>query len=119
MMRSIPLFAVGLSLALSQVVSQVAGAEVPDIYPTWRVLGINAEQCLARADTAFEALDIEQTEMTSTSISGRYQAATAMFICVADEGGGADQVTTTVMLVVAGEDETDAIALRDALKEVF
>ncbi|MEO1404356.1 MAG: hypothetical protein AAFV72_24320 [Cyanobacteria bacterium J06635_1] len=109
------MFVAGLSFALGPV----ARAEVPDIYPTWRVLGIDTEQCLARANTALIALDIEMTEITSTSISGHNQAARAMFICVADDPTVTDEATTTVMLVVAGEDETSAIALRDALKEVF
>lgn len=91
-----------------------AQAAPPGLHYAWQVLGINTLQCLSQAQQALESQGLDPVQNDATSIAGRSETATAMFVCIENPA-----TITTVMVVVASDDDGEALALREALKLAF
>lgn len=91
-----------------------AQAAPPGMHYAWQVLGINTAQCLSQARQALESQGLEPMQNDATSVAGRSETVTAMFVCVESQ-----PTTTTVMVVVASDNDEQALALREALKQAF
>ncbi|MGB3200477.1 MAG: hypothetical protein WBA99_06225 [Nodosilinea sp.] len=91
-----------------------AQASPPGMYYAWQVLGIDTDQCLGQARQALASQGIEPVQNDATSVAGRSETVTAMFVCIENPTD-----VTTVMVVVAGDDDDQALALREALKRAF
>lgn len=103
-----------LALAsLSFTTSVAAQAEPPGVYYSWRESEISVSQCISRAQAALEGEGLENVLADATSVAGRSEAVTAVFVCLEHPD------TTTVMVIVAGEDDTQAVQVREALKAKF
>ncbi|MBD2231256.1 hypothetical protein [Phormidium tenue] len=94
--------------------TSVAQAAPPGVHYAWQVLGINTAQCLGQARQALESQGLEPMQNDATSVAGRSETVTAMFVCLESQ-----PATTTVMVVVASDDDEQALALREALKQAF
>lgn len=94
-------------------VAAAAQAEPPGVYYSWRETDISLPQCIRRAEAALQEEDLENILADSTSIAGRSGDMTAVFICLEHQN------STTVMVVVAGQDDAQAVRLREALKASF
>jgi hypothetical protein len=105
------LFTAGLGLAAT---GPAALAEPPGVYYAWQVAPINTAQCLTLARQALASEGLEPMQNDATSIAGRSEAVTAMFVCAENPAD-----VTTVMLVVASVDDAAALALRAALLLAF
>lgn len=101
----------GLGLVATTAASQ---AVPPGMHYAWQVLGIDTAQCLSQARQALESQGLEPVQNDATSIAGRSETVTAMFVCLENQ-----PATTTVMVVVASDDDAQALALREALKQAF
>jgi hypothetical protein len=101
----------GLGLAATGSAVQ---AGPPGVHYAWQVLDIDTAQCLARAQLALEAQGLDPIQNDDTSIAGRSETVTAMFMCIENP-----PAITTVMVVVASTDDEQSIALREALKQAF
>jgi hypothetical protein len=99
----------GLGLATATA----AQAEPPGIYYSWRETEISVSQCIRRAEAALEGEGLENILADPTSIAGRSEDVTAVFICMEHSD------STTVMVIVAGEDDAQAVRVREALKAMF
>ncbi|WP_017296845.1 hypothetical protein [Nodosilinea nodulosa] len=91
-----------------------AQAAPPGMHYAWQILGIDTAQCLAQARQALESQGLDPVQNDATSIAGRSEIATAMFVCIENPAA-----ITTVMVVVASDDDAQALALREALKLAF
>ncbi|MBD1872943.1 hypothetical protein H6F75_05575 [Nodosilinea sp. FACHB-131] len=89
-------------------------AAPPGMHYAWQVLGIDTAQCLSQARQALESQGLEPVQNDATSVAGRSETATAMFVCLENP-----PATTTVMVVVASDSDEQALALREALKQAF
>ena len=103
------LAATGLSLAAATA----AQAEAPGVYYSWRETEISVPECVRRAGTALETEGLDNILADSTSIAGRSEAVTAVFVCLEHSE------STTVMVIVSGEDHTQAVTVRESLKARF
>lgn len=101
----------GLGMVATIPASQAAS---PSMHYAWQVLGIDTAQCLSQARQALESQGLEPVQNDATSMAGRSETATAMFVCVESQ-----PTTTTVMVVVASDDDAQALTLREALKQAF
>ncbi|NJL49123.1 MAG: hypothetical protein HC929_18740 [Leptolyngbyaceae cyanobacterium SM2_5_2] len=88
-------------------------AEPPGIYYSWRAVNTDVTACLNQAGEALESQNLATVQADETSIAGRSEDSTAVFVCLANPG------STTVMVIVASADDEQALALREALKEAF
>ncbi|TVQ08877.1 MAG: hypothetical protein EA368_10675 [Leptolyngbya sp. DLM2.Bin27] len=105
------LLTAGLGLAMT---GPAALADPPGVYYAWQVAPINTAHCLTLARQALAAEGLEPLQTDATSMAGRSEAVTAMFVCVENPTD-----VTTVMLVVASPDDEAALALRAALQLAF
>ncbi|PSN10671.1 hypothetical protein C7293_27225 [filamentous cyanobacterium CCT1] len=101
----------GLGLATTVPAAQSAP---PGMHYAWQVLGIDTAQCLSQASQALASQGLEPIQNDATSIAGRSETVTAMFVCVESQ-----PAITTVMVVVASDNDDQALALREALKQAF
>ena len=98
---------------LSVATPMVALAEPPGVFYSWRESEISVADCVRRGETALASEGLENISGDTTSVAGRSEDVTAVFICL----DHAD--STTVMIVVAGEDDTQAVRVRESLKARF
>lgn len=105
--------ALSAATGLSLMTATAAYAEPPGVYYSWRETEISLPQCIRRAGAALEAEDMENVLADSTSVAGRSEEVTAVFICLEQ------QDATTVMIVVAGQDDAQAVRVREILKAAF
>ena len=89
-------------------------AAPPGMYYAWQVLGIDTAQCLSQARRALESQGLEPVQNDATSVAGRSETVTAMFVCLENPAA-----ITTVMVVVASDNDEQALALHEALKQAF
>ncbi|MGG6239868.1 hypothetical protein ACQ4N7_14680 [Nodosilinea sp. AN01ver1] len=101
----------GLGLAANMPATQAAP---PGMHYAWQVLGIDTAQCLSQASQALESQGLEPMQNDATSVAGRSDTVTAMFVCIESQ-----PAITTVMVVVASDSDEQALALREALKQAF
>ena len=101
----------GLGLAATVSPTQAAP---PGVHYAWQVLGIDTVQCLSQARQALESQGLEPMQNDAISVAGRSETVTAMFMCIENQ-----PATTTVMVVVASDNDEQALALREALKQAF
>ena len=99
----------GMGLATATAVR----AEAPGIYYAWRETELSVPECIQRAGRSLETQGLENVLADSASIAGRMEGVTAVFICLEH----AD--STTVMVIVSGEDHTEAVRVRELLKATF
>ena len=105
----------GWSLAApSSTPGPIAQAGPPGMHYAWQVLPITTDQCLSQARQALASQGLEPVQNDATSIAGRSEVVTAMVVCIENPA-----TVTTVMLVVASDDDSEALALREALKLAF
>lgn len=90
-----------------------AMAEGPAIYYAWRSAAVNQAECLGQASQALTSQQLAPTQTDDTSVAGRGEGATAVFVCLQ----GLD--ATMVMVIVASSSQDRAMALREALKQAF
>jgi hypothetical protein len=111
--HKISLLLVSLAGLGATAATAVAQATPPGVYYSWRVLDTSVEQCLDRAANALVNQQLENIQADDSSVAGRSDVATAVFICM-------DQsAVTTVMVIVSSEDEAAAVRLRESLKTSF
>ncbi|MFE4106390.1 hypothetical protein [Almyronema epifaneia] len=91
-------------------------AESPGVYYSWRSLETDITQCLVRSEAALAESGLVGIAVDGNSVSGRAEAATAVFICLENVEA---LETITVMLVVASNEDESALTLREALKRAF
>jgi hypothetical protein len=101
----------GLGLAAANPAVQ---AGPPGMHYAWQVLDMDTAQCLERAQQAIAAQGLDPIQNDDTSMAGRSEAVTAMFVCIENPS-----TVTTVVVVVAGADDDQSLALREALKLAF
>ncbi len=101
---------VGLAAVLGATAAQ---AEPPGIYYSWRATNTDVAACLDQAGEALESQDLATVQADETSVAGRSEESTAVFVCLETPD------STTVMVIVASTDDEQALALREALKEAF
>ena len=101
----------GLGLAATVPASQAAP---PGMHYAWQVLGIDTAHCLSQARQALESQGLEPVQNDAISMAGRSETVTAMFVCIENQ-----PANTTVMVVVASDNDEQALALREALKQAF
>jgi hypothetical protein len=98
-------------------ITAMAGAaqevDPPGVYYSWRALQANVNQCLDRAANALASQSLDSIQADDTSVAGRSEEATAVFICMENTA------STTVMVIVSSADEEEALTLREALKTSF
>jgi hypothetical protein len=99
----------GLSLATPTA----ALADPPGVYYSWRETEISLADCLRRGEAALATEGLENILADSTSVAGRSEEVTAVFVCLDHSE------STTVMVVVAGADDTQVVRVREALKATF
>ncbi|HEY9738148.1 MAG TPA: hypothetical protein V6D06_17775 [Trichocoleus sp.] len=116
--------AVSLGLSLSMVAT-AARAEAPGVFYSWRALDTGVAQCLDQATQALESQSLAEIQADGNSVGGRTDETTAIFVCLEDSqsSGQTNPQTsapsTTVMVIVAGTSDDEAVALREALKAAF
>jgi hypothetical protein len=103
----------GCWLGLLAAAAPAALAEPPGVYYSWRETEISVSQCISRAEAALEGEGLENILADDTSIAGQSEDITAVFICLESSP------STTVMIIVAGEDDTQVVDMREALKASF
>jgi len=89
-------------------------ASSPGMYYAWQVLAIDTAQCLDLAQQALLSQGLDPVQNDATSVAGRSEAVTAMFVCIENPAA-----VTTVMVVVASDNDEAALALQEALKLAF
>ena len=82
----------------------------------WRATTTDVTQCIDRAGQALASQDLTPVQTDTVSIAGQSEATTAVFVCLETPG---DSEATTVMVIVAGANDDQAVALREALKRAF
>jgi hypothetical protein len=102
--------AIGASLALS---SLPARAEAPGLYYAWRSLDGDITVCLDRATGALNREAVTNIQVEGNSVAGTTADASAVFVCL--DGNP----STTVMIMVASNNDAIAFELREALKVAF
>ncbi|MGB5971837.1 MAG: hypothetical protein WBG38_00885 [Nodosilinea sp.] len=110
-MTYLPTVLTGLGLAANISAAQAAP---PGVHYAWQALDINTAQCLRQAQQALESQGLEPIQNDAISLAGRSETVTAMFVCMENAAA-----VTTVMVVVASNDDAEALALREALKRAF
>ncbi len=90
-----------------------AQAEPPGVYYSWRESEISVSQCTNRAQAALESEGLENILADDTSVAGRSDDLTAVFVCLEHPD------STTVMVIVSGDDDAQAVRVREALKAKF
>ena len=93
--------------------SRPAMAEAPAIYYAWQSATVSQAECLGQASQALTAQQLATSQTDLTSVAGRGEDATAVFVCL--QGVNA----TMVMVIVASPSQDRSMALRDALKQAF
>ena len=99
---------------LGLTANAAAQATPPGMHYAWQVLDIDTAQCLTQARQALESQGLEPMQNDATSVAGRSETVTAMFVCIENPAD-----ITTVMVVVASDSDEQALALREALKLAF
>lgn len=105
------LFLTGLGLAAA---TPALPTGPPGVYYAWQVLDMDTAQCLVQSRQALASQGLEPVQNDATSVAGRSEAVTALFVCLENP-----PAVTTVMVVVASDDDDQALALREALKLAF
>ncbi|HIK44130.1 MAG TPA: hypothetical protein IGR64_04495 [Leptolyngbyaceae cyanobacterium M65_K2018_010] len=107
--------ALGLgSLGLgSLAIATGAAAEPPAVYYSWRAMETSVTQCVNQARQALATEALIPVQADENSVAGQSDDATAVFICLESPGA------STVLVIVSSQDETNALALREALKAAF
>jgi hypothetical protein len=90
-----------------------AQAEAPGVYYSWRALDTDVNQCLERANQALTSQALVDVQIEGNSVAGRTENATAVFVCLEENQA------TTVMVIVAGNNDEAALNLRETLKMAF
>ena len=103
----------GLGWAAIGPAAQGAAAP-PGVHYAWQTLTINTAQCLELARQALASQGLDPVQTDGTSVAGRSETVTAVFVCAENP-----TAVTTVMVVVASDDDRQAINLLDALKLAF
>ncbi|MFQ4137480.1 hypothetical protein PGN35_014280 [Nodosilinea sp. PGN35] len=101
----------GLGLA---AVTPGVQASPPGVYYAWQVLAMDTAQCLGQAQRALLSQGLAPEQNDATSMAGRSDDVTAVLVCVENPAD-----ITTVMIIVASEDDDRALALREALQLAF
>jgi hypothetical protein len=91
-----------------------AQAIPPGVHYAWQGLTIDTAQCLAQAEEALVSQGLDPVQNDATSMAGRSETVTAVLVCVENPVD-----VTTVMIIVASDDDDQALALREALKLAF
>lgn len=113
-------FALGVALASLPSLPAQAQSETPvqspGVYYSWRALDTTTEQCLERSQQALTAEQIGEIQQVDNSVAGRTTDTTVVFVCLPN----AENIeSTTVMVIVAGQDDQTALDLRSALQAAF
>lgn len=113
------LLSAGVSAIGLPAVAQPAPVEAPQppgVYYSWRDLTAPLDQCLARSQQALSAINVGETQQVDNSIAGRTADSTVIFVCIPNQ---ANPEITTVMVIIAGQDDQAALDLRSALQAAF
>ncbi|MEO0491065.1 MAG: hypothetical protein AAFW84_10485 [Cyanobacteria bacterium J06635_15] len=110
LLSSVSSVAFGLGLL---ALAMPAKANAPGIFYSWRSLDTTVTQCVSQAEAAMTTIELLDISVDPTSVAGRTEDSTAVFVCL-DNG-----VDTTVMVIVSGDNEDEAIEVREALKSAF
>lgn len=112
------LLAVSLAIGLPATAQPVppAASQPPGVYYSWRDLTTSSDQCLARSQQALDAINIGETQQVDNSIAGRTADSTIIFVCLPNQ---ASLEMTTVMVIIASQDDQAALDLRSALQAAF
>lgn len=113
-MRTMKFWLAGLGLMAAATAAQ---AEPPGVYYSWRATDTDVAQCITQAEQALTAQNLTALQADATSIAGRSEDLTAVFICLDNSMAISD--STTVMIIVAGGDDEQTVAMREALKTSF
>lgn len=105
-------FAVGTGIA-ALILTSPAQAEAPGVYYAWRDVEGDQAECIARSEQAMISQALLDISMQDNTVAGRTNDSTAVFICL-NQGA-----TTTIMVIVASDNEDAALTLREALKQAF
>jgi hypothetical protein len=105
----------GLGLAIAPAVQ----AEPPALHYAWQVAGLTRSQCLTQAQRALAAQGMVALQSDGISIAGQTDSVTAMFLCLDHPQTTPANAISTVVMVVAGSDEAQTEALREALQQAF
>lgn len=100
-------------LGLGVFTAAAAQAEAPGVYYSWRALDTTVSQCLDRANQALTDQSLQDIQTEGNSVAGRNDESTAIFVCLEDSQA------TTVMVIVASENDDAAVNLRETLKSIF
>ncbi len=100
----------GVGLAAAPAVQAIP----PGVYYAWQVLAIDTAQCLDQTEQALVSQGLDPVQNDATSMAGRSEAVTAVLVCVENPAD-----VTTAMIIVASDDDDQALALREALKLAF
>jgi hypothetical protein len=100
-------------VAMASVANSAVKAEPPGIYYSWRAMNTNVTECIGQASQALESQNLNPIQTDAISIAGRSADTTAVFVCMESSD------STMVMVIVASSDDDQALALREALKQVF
>jgi len=103
----------GSTVLAAYLGATAAQAEPPGVYYSWRATNTDVAVCLDKAGEALESQNLAMVQADETSIAGRSEDSTAVFVCLENSD------STTVMVIVASTDDEQALALREALKEAF
>ncbi|MGF1567958.1 MAG: hypothetical protein ACFCVD_07785 [Nodosilinea sp.] len=104
---------IGLASLGLLATATAAQAEPPAVYYSWRATDITATACITQAGQALASQNLTPIQADATSVAGRSEVATAVFVCLENSDA------TTVMVIVAGADDDQTLALREALKVAF
>lgn len=96
--------------------AQVETSSQPGVYYSWRALQTTVEQCLQRSQQALSSENVGEIQQIDNSVAGRTDSSTVVFVCLPQQ---TQSQTTTVMMIVAGQDDQAAIELRAALQAAF
>ncbi|NJL44733.1 MAG: hypothetical protein HC922_01270 [Leptolyngbyaceae cyanobacterium SM2_3_12] len=92
-------------------------AEPPGVFYSWRATNTDVPQCITQAEEALMAQNLTAIQADATSVAGRSEDITAVFICL--DNAVSTPASTTVMIIVAGTDDEQTVAMREALKTSF
>ncbi len=106
-------YAIASLLALLGIAAPVQ-AEAPRLYYAWRSIHQDLTTCLDRSTAALASQQLSNIQVEGNSVSGTTEAATAIFVCLTEA-----PTDTTVMIMVASQDDAVALQLRETLKHRF
>ncbi|PSN17609.1 hypothetical protein C7271_16810 [filamentous cyanobacterium CCP5] len=102
--------------AVAQPLPSEATSQPPGVYYSWRDLATEPAECLARSQQALNAVDIGDIQQVDNSIAGRTEDSTVVFVCIPNQ---ANPAITTVMVIIAGQDDQASLDLRSDLQAAF